>query len=246
MTAARRPYRHWPVALALLAAALLAGLGVWQVERRAWKVALIARVDARLAAAPQAPPPPVRWRAIGPDDAYRRLRASGTWLPVAPAYTQAVTDLGPGWWVLSPLRTAQGVILINRGFVPQSRRGTLPVPAGAATVTGLLRISEPEGGFLRSNRPAEDRWYSRDTAAIARARGLGRVAPYFIDADAASSPDWPRGGLTVVRFRNAHLTYALTWFTLAGMMLFLAWRLARPPAPASGREAEPGGGADGR
>ena len=216
-------------ALALTGAALLAALGVWQVERRAWKLALIARVDARLAAAPVAPPPPVAWSTIGDDDAYRRLRVTGRWRAVPPVFVQAVTDLGGGFWVLQPLDTAWGTILINRGFVPQGARGPIPAAGGRTALTGLLRTSEPGGAFLRSNDPAADRWYSRDTAAIAGARRIGPVAPFFVDADAATPGGWPRGGLTVVRFRNSHLVYALTWFALAGMMLFFAWRIARTP-----------------
>ena len=116
-------------------------------------------------------------------------------------------------------------MLVNRGFVPDGARPS-PPPAGRATVRGLLRISEPGGGFLRLNQPGQDRWYSRDVAAIARARGLSGVAPYFIDA--AATPDdagWPRAGLTVVRFRNQHLQYALTWFGLAVLTLWATWRL---------------------
>ena len=91
------------------------------------------------------------------------------------------------------------------------------VTVSETTVVGLLRLSEPDGGFLRANDPAGDRWFSRDVAGIAKARGLsGPVAPYFIDADATPNPGgWPRGGLTVVRFANSHLIYALTWFGLA-------------------------------
>ncbi|HVX81743.1 MAG TPA: SURF1 family cytochrome oxidase biogenesis protein, partial [Devosiaceae bacterium] len=92
--------------------------------------------------------------------------------------------------------------------------------AGETQVTGLLRISEPGGGFLRANDPAADRWYSRDVAAIARARGLGTVAPYFVDADATpNAGGLPVGGLTVIRFPNNHLLYALTWFALAALLL---------------------------
>lgn len=218
--------RRWSLAtLTVLAAVLLAGLGVWQVERRAWKLALIERVEARLAAPPVAAPGPAHWRAIDDDDAYLRVRATGRWLPRAPVYVQAVTDLGPGFWVIAPLATDRGTLLINRGFVPAGRR--VAAASGAAGVTGLLRVSEPGGAFLRRNDAAADRWFSRDVAAIAAARGLGRVAPYFIDADVATSPAWPRGGLTVVRFRNTHLVYALTWFALAAMASFYAWRLAR-------------------
>ena len=93
-------------------------------------------------------------------------------------------------------------------------------------VEGLLRIDEPNGRILRRNDPAGERWYSRDIAAIARKRGLSGVAPYFIDADALPGTNgWPRGGMTVVKFRDHHLQYALTWFALAALCLFAGWRL---------------------
>lgn len=206
--------RAAPVLLAL-AAVLLAGLGVWQVARRAEKLALIASVDARLKA------PPVALAAAPPP--YTPVRISGRWLPVAPVFVKAVTDLGGGWWVLSPLASGGGVVLVNRGFVPDAEREILPPPTGLANLTGLVRASEPGGGFLRRNDPAADRWFSRDVPAIARARGLGEVAPVFIDADAGGS-GWPRGGMTVVRFPNNHLVYALTWFALAGLAGSFAWR----------------------
>jgi surfeit locus 1 family protein len=222
---------RWALAgVALLLAAVLAGLGVWQVERRAWKLALIDRVEARLAAPARPAPPRARWATITDDDAYARVTATGTWRAAPPVLTQAVTDFGAGYWVLSPLDTAGGTILVNRGFVPTGDRKQITAPSGPARITGLLRVTEPDGGFLRDNDPADDRWYSRDTAAIAHARRLGPVAPYFIDAEALPGTQWPRGGLTVVRFRNNHLVYALTWFTLAAMMAFFAWRIARTQA----------------
>ena len=107
--------------------------------------------------------------------------------------------------MLTPFETPDFTLLVNRGFVPPDRRlrstrieGN---PAGPVTITGLLRISEPGGGFLRSNDPKADRWYSRDVAAIASARALTRAAPYFIDADATANPGgYPVGGLTVDYF----------------------------------------------
>lgn len=205
------------LALCLLLAAAFAALGVWQVERRAWKLDLIARVDARIHAPPRALPR--RWSDAL---AYTRVRTQGVFLHDRETLVQAVTDLGPGWWVMTPLRTVTGVVLVNRGFVPPERRDPTTRRAGQiagpVTVTGLSRSSEPGGGFLRGNDPRADRWYSRDVAAIARARGLPEAAPFFVDADAAANPGGlPVGGLTVVAFRNNHLVYALTWFALAAL-----------------------------
>lgn len=208
--------------VAVLAFGGLTALGVWQVHRRAWKLELIAEVDHRLHAAPVAAPAPSAWPSIdAAHDEYRRVRVEGHFLGDRATLVQAATDLGGGFWVMVPLQTDAGfTVLVNRGFVP-TEHGAIggDASAGPVQVTGILRMSEPGGGFLRSNDPADDRWYSRDVAAIAQARHLGAVAPYFIDADAVpGNPGGPVGGLTVVRFPNNHLVYAITWFGLAAMV----------------------------
>ena len=239
MTQARRPrsprLRAVIAGAALLLAIGLAALGVWQLERREWKHALIAAVATRIHAAPVAAPGPAAWAALtGDKDAYRRVTAQGQFLHDQETLVQAATDLGSGYWVLTPLRTPQFTVLVNRGFVPPDKRAQAARPAGnpagEVTVTGLLRVSEPGGGFLRANDPAADRWYSRDVAAIAAKRGLGPVAPYFIDADAAANPGgYPVGGLTVIRFPDNHMVYALTWFALALLAGWGAWYVWRSP-----------------
>ncbi|WP_281408536.1 SURF1 family protein [Mesorhizobium sp. B2-7-1] len=215
----------------LLGVLVFLGLGIWQLERRVWKLDLIVRVDQRIHAPVVAAPGPQSWSGFkAPDYEYRHVQLSGRFQGGANTLVQAVTELGGGYWVLTPMRDDRGfTVLVNRGFVPQERNAEFQQQSGGLTsptvVDGLLRISEPGGGFLRSNDLAANRWYSRDVAAIARARGLTDVAPYFIDAGASGADSWPRGGLTVVTFRNSHLVYALTWFALAAM---LAIALARP------------------
>ncbi|BEP36987.1 hypothetical protein GmRootV59_39590 [Variovorax sp. V59] len=225
------------VALAVCAALAFAGffaLGTWQVERRAWKLDLIARVEQRVHAPASEAPGRERWPQVNAaDDEYRRVRIAGRFLHGKETLVQASTRLGAGFWVLTPLQAADGsILLVNRGFVPpEARERTARAanePQGETTVTGLLRISEPKGGFLRRNEPAADRWFSRDVQAIAAARGLHDAAPYFVDAEAAPSPPgappaWPAAGLTVIAFPNSHLVYAITWYGLALMVLGAAW-----------------------
>ncbi|HEY0660225.1 MAG TPA: SURF1 family protein [Lysobacter sp.] len=229
MPRARRP---WVLAMfaGLLAVAFVGfgALGIWQVQRMAWKHELIARVDARVHAAPVPAPARAQWPKVTDEaDAYRHVSVAGRFMPDMESRTQAVTELGGGYWSLVPLRTDAGdYVLVNRGFVPSAERNVeasvAPPPQGRVVVNGLLRMSEPGGGFLRHNDPAQQRWYSRDVAAIAQVHGLpaDRVAPFFIDADReAASTVWPRGGLTVVKFRDSHLSYALTWFGMALLTL---------------------------
>ena len=212
----------------LAGAALLAGiagflaLGVWQVERRAWKLDLIARVEARVAAAPVAAPGPADWPGIGAEtDEYRRVQATGRFLHDREVAVQAVTVLGPGYWIVTPLQTPDFTLLVNRGFVPADRREAATRAegqvAGEVGVTGLLRLSEPgvascgattrrRGGGIRATwrrsprTAAWGRWHRISSTPMRRPIPGGL----------------PVGGLTVIRFRNSHLVYALTWFALAG------------------------------
>ncbi|PBC07801.1 SURF1 family protein [Mesorhizobium sp. WSM3859] len=223
--------RWFLLLLGFLGVLVFAGLGIWQLERRVWKLDLIARVDQRIHAPVVDAPGPATWADI--DAAgyeYRHVRLTGSFSGGANTLVQAVTELGGGYWVLTPMSSDNDLtVLVNRGFIPQERKAEFQQESGAPrspeTIDGLLRISEPGGGFLRSNDPAANRWYSRDVAAIAKARGMTDVAPYFIDAATSGADGWPRGGLTVVTFPNSHLVYALTWFALAAM---LAIAMARP------------------
>ncbi|GAB3626111.1 surfeit locus 1 family protein [Pandoraea terrae] len=216
----------WGV-VAVVIFAIFVALGTWQVKRRAWKLDLIERVETRVHAPPVLAPAPSQWPQVSAaNDEYRHVSALGTFLYDRETYVQAVTELGGGFWVLTPLREEDGnLILINRGFVPPEWRKNPPQvrgPDGETRVTGLLRISEPGGGFLQKNDAPNDNWYSRDVQAIAQKRELAHVAPYFIDADAGPKPEdgkpvFPVGGLTVISFPNSHLVYAFTWYTLALM-----------------------------
>lgn len=214
--------------LLLLLTIIFIGLGTWQVERRYWKLDLIARVDARVHAPAVPAPGPAQWADINAENSeYKHLQANGTLLNDKETQVYASTELGPGYWVLTPLKQADGtIVIINRGFVPTEKRNPTTRPEGqiatGTTVTGLLRINEPKGTLLRSNMPAEERWYSRDVTAIAEARNLSNIAPYFIDADDAKNPGGlPVGGLTQITFHNSHLVYAITWYGLALMTLGL-------------------------
>ncbi|MVW71276.1 SURF1 family protein [Bordetella sp. 15P40C-2] len=224
--------------IAFIVFATTCALGVWQVQRLAWKTDLIERIESRVhqpaVPAPLAP----QWSALTADNAeYRHVTVTGEYQYDRQTLVQAVSDLGGGYWVMTPLRLADGsTILVNRGFVlPQWRKSadTSSGPGGPVKVTGLLRMGEPSVMFLRDNDPAADRWYTRDLPAIAAKRGLGDVAPYFIDADAQSAGNnrdpaiAPVGGLTVISFPNNHLGYALTWFALAAMVLIAVVIVAR-------------------
>lgn len=241
VAARRTALRRWSLAtLGLLLFCGFLALGTWQVQRRAWKLALIERVEQRVHAAPVALPPPGEWgRVTAASHEYLPVSLEGRWLARDTLLVQAVTERGNGFWVMTPLQRGDGTrVWVNRGFVHEAQRDRW-TGRGADTaedavpqrVEGLLRLNEPGGGFLRANDPGQQRWYSRDVVAMGQARGLSPVAPFFVDAGlpgrTAVVADGPQPGLTVIRFANSHLVYAITWYTLALMVVGAAWTVAR-------------------
>lgn len=230
--------RPWGVLVAAtLVFALLVSLGVWQLRRLAWKEALIAAAHSRVQADPQPLPEQAAWPGLdrtalaGLD--FTPVRITGRFLPgEAPVYTVISDAHGPlsgaGWWVVSPFALETGgVVLVNRGFVPDSqrdpeRRPGSAAPDGAVTLTGLIRPPEVSGLFTPTADPAKHTWFVRDPAVLGPALGVAAadLAPFTVDASAAATPPGglPQAGETRLIFPNNHLGYAITWFGLAAAL----------------------------
>src|SRR5262245_49822836 len=132
------------IAIAAFCFAGFTALGIWQIERRTWKLALIARVDERVHAAPVAAPGPGEWPGLTRENAeYRRLTATGRFLPAGQTLVRAVTELGEGYWLMEPLQTNAGfTVLVNRGFVPRDwRSGERPASEAARDDAALRPTS---------------------------------------------------------------------------------------------------------
>jgi surfeit locus 1 family protein len=227
-----RPYPGLTVATAVMLAILL-GLGFWQLERREWKLALIARVNGHMAAPPLSLDEALRMKAD--EVQYRRVRLTGHFDHAKEAYAFAAATGGDAvYHVLTPFIDHGRVLMVDRGEVPKDRLA--PATRAEANtrdetqVTGVWRVPDPPGVFTPAPDPAHRIWFARDLAGIAATDGLTLLAPILIEADATPNPGgWPRGGQTVVSFRNQHLSYAITWFCLAGGLLgvWLAYHVSR-------------------
>ena len=215
----------------------LIGLGVWQLQRLAWKEALIAAVEERVGAPAVDLPEPSEWSKLDPRDyEYRHVRVTGVYdlahqLLVFRASAGGKGRFsGPGYNVMTPLTLLSGeTILVNRGFVPESQKGAASIgPIKPTTVSGLMRASEDRTWFTPADDPAKGAWFTRDVEAMAAALKLGPHAPFSLDADAGPEP-LPEGGDTIVSFPNSHLSYAVTWFgmALALVGVYLAFAYSR-------------------
>jgi surfeit locus 1 family protein len=233
---------------AVIVFAMLIALGTWQLQRKAGKEELIATLTERLAAPPGALPPPASWPALKRDDAeYRRVAFTATFDESKDALVYAAASAfrpdvsGPGYWVFTPARLADGsVVMINRGFVPQDLASPSARPgghlAGPIEITGTLRWPDARSWFSPADDPAHNLWFLRDPASIAAAKGLKEAAPFYIEQEAPVPPGgFPQPGKLEVRLRNEHLQYVVTWYGLALVLaaVFAVWALktGRDPQP---------------
>ena len=227
------------------------GLGIWQLQRRVEKHALIAALTERLAAAPQPLPPPAQWSALNPaHDEFSRVRFTAIYQARLDAMVygsgSAVRDdiSGPGTWAFLPARLPDGeTIAVNAGFVPntmqdrdqQDRAVAQLITRQPVVLTGYIRFPEAAGMLT----PAEDRskrlWFTRDHLAMAQALGWDKVAPFYIDLETPVPANGiPKPGPLEIHLKDDHMQYAITWFALAGAVVIafaVWWRAQRRAAP---------------
>jgi cytochrome oxidase assembly protein ShyY1 len=235
--------------------ALFIGLGVWQLQRRTEKHALIAALSERLAAAPGPLPSPSQWSALTPaSDEFRRVSFAATYesRPDAMVYSSGSgirEDIsGPGTWAFMPARRPGGeTVVVNAGFVQntmqdreqQDRAVARLVTNKPVTLTGYIRFPEAPGLLTPSENSAKRLWFTRDHLAMARALGWGQggrpIAPFYVDLEQpVPASGIPKPGPLEVHLKDDHLQYAITWFGLAGavMIAFGVWLRAQRRAAA--------------
>lgn len=210
---------------ACLALALLVGLGVWQLQRLAWKEGLIAQIEDRAAQTPVTLDQALALSDELGDLSYLPVRVEGRFHNDKERYLYAISLYGkPGWHVIAPLETAnERTVLVDRGFVPERYRDPDTRRPGqfqdVVAVTGLIRTSQTRGMFVPDNDPGKNQWFSRNLDEMAASmfpQGNVRVVPFFLEAIDNDVPGgWPKGGQTRLELPNNHLQYAVTWFGLA-------------------------------
>jgi surfeit locus 1 family protein len=238
----RSSHRSWLGLLlpALVVFIILIGLGTWQVQRKAWKEGLIAALTERLSAPPAALPPAGDWAKLDPArDEYSRVTFSAQFdnaaealvYGTASAFRPDVTSLG--YWVFTPARLADGsTVMVNRGFIPDARKDPKTRAAGQiagpVTIVGVMRWPDARHWFTPSDDPAHNLWLSRDPQSIAAAKGVGAVAPFYVEQESPVPPGGlPQPGKLVVALPDNHLQYAITWYGLAAALVgvFVVWAI---------------------
>lgn len=246
--------RRFPWITAVLAAvafALLLALGTWQVQRLAWKEALIETIDSRIASQPKPLAAIEAMHAEASDVDYQPAQATGRFLHDSERHFFATFQGQSGWYVYTPLELADGrALFVNRGFVPYDRKDPATRAegqvGGVVVVTGLARnaLDGKPSSLLPDNEPDKNIYYWKDLDGMAASAGLdaARLLPFFLDAGPAPNPGgYPAGGVTMIEMPNSHLQYAVTWYGLALALagVFAVWIMRWRKGPAATNAPRP-------
>ncbi len=244
----------WPSVAMLTALAVLLALGTWQMRRKVWKEEIIARVAERA----RAMPVPLSRIAAGEfaDLEFTRVELNGTFDHAGEFHVWAPQPRGRAWSIVTPLTLSEPIggdrrfplrtVLVIRGIVPEAgkpaatRRGGQV--EGPVTVVGRLRFGGV-GRFDGKPDMVANQWFAYDLPAMRKAiaarfiagsasatpqDALGLVAPYFVEAEAASpGQDAPIPRLGALALANRHLEYALTWYALAATLIGVYFAFVR-------------------
>ena len=214
-----------PLVFGLIGTGILASLGVWQLQRLHWKEAILAEIDARIAAAPVALPADPAL----PRDRYLPVKVEGRFTGQDLPVLVSSKDWGAGVRIIAAFETAEGRrILIDRGFLPEDRRGE-PRPEKPATVTGNLHWPDEVDSYTPAPDGKTGLWFARDIPAMAEKLA---TEPVLIVARSETGDEIRAMPVDSGAIPNSHLGYAVQWFGLAavwaGMTLIWLWRIRHP------------------
>jgi len=193
--------------------AILVSLGIWQVQRLAWKEGILAQIETRIAAEP-VPLPASFDRAA---DAYLPVEVTG---PLRAAHIQVLVsrkNVGAGYRIIRPMLQEGGDILIDLGFVATADAADLRFEEGPPlTIVGNLQWPQEVDGFTPEPDLENNIWFARDVDAMAQALGTRPVLVVRRDAPNSGGPLSPLP-VDTSAIPNDHLQYAITWFSLAAI-----------------------------
>lgn len=218
--------RIWPILIASsLGLALLLWLGMWQVQRLAWKNELLR--DQAIASTTKSVPIDIALAlfAEGKRIEYMRTEVTGEFVG-KPVFLLTSFHGQPAWNVIAPLNDTKRLIIIDLGVIPEGSRNSLVLPSGKFTLTGqLLTHSHLQGSFDPDHTPSAESWYWWDVdnlaAAFSQRTELETSKLIFHVEPGSGVGSSPVPQKLSTNLRNNHLGYAITWFGLAIVLVVM-------------------------
>lgn len=216
----------FPLILGLAGCGVLISLGLWQVERLAWKEAILTDIDARLSA----PHKPLSSFVNEAQDEYTRVMVTGQPTGAELHVLDSGTAAGTGYRVISKVETPLGAIMVDQGLLALDNKDAAPLTR-QMRMTGTLLWPDDQNGSTPPPDLAKNIWFARNVPDMARALGTLPIMVVASQSDPADPRLTPLP-ITTAGIKNDHLEYAITWFLLAGvwaiMSLYLIRRTLRP------------------
>ncbi|MDZ7907286.1 MAG: SURF1 family protein [Gemmobacter sp.] len=215
-----------PLLFGLIGAAILIGLGSWQVGRLHWKQDILAAIDAKIMAPPVALP-----ATPGEADRYLPVQAEGRLTGEGLRVLASRKLIGAGYREIAVLETGGRRVLVDLGFLRRRHRAVALRRRCRSSVIGNLHWPAEVDSFTPAPDLAKGLWFARDVPAMAQALN---TEPVLIIARAPVVPEAEPLPVDASAIPNDHLGYAITWFSLAavwlGMTVLFLWRINRRKA----------------
>jgi len=209
----------FPLILGVAGCGVLISLGLWQVERLAWKEDVLVGINARLAAAPA----PLSTEVSESTNEYTRVTVSGTPTGEELHVLVSGTEAGTGYRVISKMQTPLGAVLVDQGLLALENKAAAPLIA-PMEITGTLIWPDDQNSSTPDPDIAANIWFARnvDTMSVAL-----DTLPLMI-VSTTSTPADPRLTALPVNtatIKNDHFEYAVTWFLLALVWAIMSFYL---------------------
>lgn len=205
------------ILIGLTGAGILISLGIWQVQRLAWKEAVIAdinrRIDAPASALPEVPD--------HVEDAYLPVTVRGQFKSDTLRILVSQKDIGAGYRLITALDMDGRRVLVDRGFIPVDVND-VQTPEAPVAVSGNLQWPQETDGFTPEPDLANNIWFARDVPAMADALATEEtlIVARSVEGDDPAVSPFP---VDTARIPNDHLQYAITWFSLAAIWLAMSF-----------------------
>ena len=207
----------FPYFFGILGVLILAGLGIWQVQRLAWKNNLIREISESLGTPPISLVP----NEINIGSQYLSVSANGKFLEKELHVLHSLKPYGPGFKVIKPFKLSSNeIILVDLGFVEEENKAKERIFTDE-TIKGNIFFPNETDFFTPDPNLDRNIWFARNLDSMANYLGtmpILLVLSNSVDRGVITTP--LRANLV-----NNHLQYAVTWFSMALTWVFMSFYL---------------------
>ena len=218
----------WPTVFFVFSFIILISLGTWQVKRLIWKNDLISFY---LKQSTNNIINLHKENFVSEEIEYRKVRLTGKFLNKKEVHITGKTYEGnAGFHVVTPFLMQNGnYVLVNRGWVSENykeaKSRSFSLINEETSVIGLIRYPQKKGYFVPENEPDNGFWFTIKPTEIKKHLKIDKetfIIKFYVDALRQEKKiNLPIGIKEKINIRNQHLSYAITWYSLAIVLMII-------------------------